>query len=282
MTIREALRFGANKLRTHRCDGADGIRESEALLESAARMSRERMLARPESRISPTAARKFRSLVAARARHAPLAWLLGTAWFMGREFRSDRRALIPRPATERICDAAFDAAAQRHPAYAVDVGTGSGCVAVTLALGLPDVPALATDASPQALALAKSNARQLRAPVRFFRGNLLTPLLPRLRAADGPLLIVANLPYVPSARIATLSACVRREPKLALDGGRDGLDPYRALLAQIPDDATFDLFCEIFPSQRRALHALVRRRFPDAAVVPVTNGAVTVALHAHR
>lgn len=282
MTIREALQFGAKKLRVHRCDGADGFRESEALLESATGTSRERMLARPESRISPAAARKFRSLVAARARHAPLAWLLGSAWFMGREFRSDRRALIPRPATERICEAAFDAAAARHPACTVDVGTGSGCVAATLALGLPDVPAFATDVSASALALAKSNARLLRAPVRFFRGDLLTPLLPRLRAADGPLLVVANLPYVPTARIAKLSACVRREPRVALDGGRDGLDPYRALLAQLPDDAALDLFCEIFPGQRRALTALARRRFPDAACAAITNGAVTVALHVHR
>lgn len=282
MTIREALRHGAIKLRTHRCDGADGIRESEALLEAATRMPRERMLARPESRLSAAAAKKFRSLVAKRTRHAPLAWLLGSAWFMGREFRSDERALIPRPATERICDVAFDVAAERHPACAIDVGTGSGCVAVTLSLGLPDVPTFAIDVSARALALAKSNALALGSPARFFRGNLLAPVLPLLRASGGPLLIVANLPYVPSGRIAKLSACVRREPRLALDGGRDGLDPYRALIAQIPEDAAFDLFCEIFPGQRRTLAALIRRRFPDASTVTISNGTAVVALHARR
>lgn len=282
MTIREALRFGAEKLKPHRCDGAVAPREAEALLEAASGISRERMLARPEHRLTPAAARAYRGLVSERARHAPLAWLLGTAWFMGREFRADRRALIPRPATERICDAAFDVAAARHPAIAVDVGTGSGCVAITLALGLPDVPAVATDVSAPALALAQSNARRLRAPVRFFRGDLLTPILPRLRASDGPILVIANLPYVPTGRIAKLSACVRREPRRALDGGRDGLDPYRALLTQIPDDVAFDLFCEIFPGQRRALTALARRRFPDAACAAITNGAVTVALHVRR
>lgn len=174
----------------------------------------------------------LRQLVQQRAKGAPLQHLMGTTEFWGREFACDARALIPRPETEQLVELAL----QRIPAETVvrvaDIGTGSGIIALTLAAERPQAAVAAVDASPEALALAQANATRLGLAERvaFRHGDLLAGFAPG--SLDG---VVANLPYIPTSEIPTLSREVQRDPAAALDGGADGLRLVERLIAQARD-----------------------------------------------
>ena len=174
----------------------------------------------------------LRDLVKRRAAGEPLQHLLGTVEFLTHTLRCDARALIPRPETEQLCELLFAEAKADGCAWKngriVDVGTGSGCIALALAATFPDARVDAVDLSDDALALARENAAKvgLAERVTFTKSDLLA-------AVDGPFdLIVANLPYIPSAEIPTLQREVLRDPLSALDGGADGLVFVRRLLAE--------------------------------------------------
>ena len=164
------------------------------------------------------------------AHHEPLAHVLGHAEFLGRRFRSDRRALVPRPETELLVESALALIAGTGPRRVADAGTGSGCIAVSLALLRPAWDVWATDLSPDALALAQANAvlHGVAERIHWFQCNLLEGL------PEGAFdLVISNPPYVPSAEINHLAPNVREhDPRLALDGGSDGLDVIRALVPQ--------------------------------------------------
>lgn len=278
MTIREAAIFGTRRLARHRCDGADAARESEALLSFATRGTREEMHVRPERPLGRAATARFRALIARRRGHEPLAYLLGTAWFMGREFRVSRATLIPRPATESLVEAALDG--MGGIATAVDVGTGSGCIAVTLAFALPRATVIATDASAPALRTARLNAtrHQVNKMIVFKKGDLLAPARRFLTA--GPTLVVANLPYLPTGAWRGLSPDIRRfEPKSALLSGRDGLDASRRLVGQAAESRLAPgsrIVFEILPRQFAPLAAHLRRGLPNARVDRIRNLAGTI------
>lgn len=168
----------------------------------------------------------LRDLVRRRANGVPLQHLLGTSVFLGHEFLCDARALIPRPETEQLVELALSLL-KTEPAASLrlaDVGTGSGVIAISLALAFPAGSVHATDVSPDALALATENATRLNATnVAFSQANLLPP------GDDRFDLIAANLPYIPAAEIPGLSREVQHDPVSALDGGPDGLDLIRQL-----------------------------------------------------
>ena len=174
----------------------------------------------------------LRDLVRRRAQREPLQHLLGTVEFLGLTLKSDARALIPRPETEQLCEILAGQAAAPECIWKtgriVDVGTGSGCIALALAAKLPGAQVTGLDASDDALALAQENAArtELAGRVTFMKSNLLA-------AVEGPLdLIVANLPYIPTAELPGLQGEVQREPASALDGGADGLAIIRRLLPE--------------------------------------------------
>lgn len=175
----------------------------------------------------------LRAKVRRRAEREPLQHVLGHWDFFGRRFKTDARALIPRPETELLVEEALGRLPGKGSGrLAIDVGTGSGVIGITLLLERPDLQAIAIDQSAQALALASENAslHQVTSRVRFAEGDLLSVLAPAV-AAD---LIVANLPYIPTAQIASLAAEVRRDPVAALDGGPDGLQLIRRLIRDTP------------------------------------------------
>lgn len=158
----------------------------------------------------------LRDLVRRRGTGIPLQHLLGTAEFCGRTFRSDARALIPRPETEQLVERALT---YSDPASILDVATGSGVIALSLALGRPGASVTATDISPEALSLAAENAALLGVDrVTFHEADLMPP---GETTFD---LITANLPYIPAGEIPSLSREVRNDPILSLDGGSEGLD----------------------------------------------------------
>jgi len=195
----------------------------------------------------------LRDLVKRRAEGEPLQHLLGTVEFLGRTFRSDARALVPRPETELLCERLVAAGPARR---SVDVGTGSGVIALTLAAEFPDARVEGVDLSEDALSLARENAAAhgLADRVRFSRSDLLA-------AVEGECdLLVANLPYIASDEIPQLAREVRRDPLLALDGGADGLRLIERLADEAPRILRGRLALEIGHDQAPLVCALLAAR----------------------
>ena len=209
----------------------------------------------------------LRDLIRKRGNGIPLQHLLGTVEFCGRTFRSDARALIPRPETEQLVERALTYAPL---ASVLDVATGSGVIALSLALEQPDASVTATDISPEALSLARENAAILGADRVVFQE---ADLMPR---GDGRFdLITANLPYIPSAEIPTLSREVQHDPVQALDGGTDGLDLIRRLapLAAAKLNPGGRLLLEIGTGQAATVtECLAGHNYRDIASLPDYQG----------
>ena len=240
---------------------------AEHLLAHALGLKRMELYLQFDRALTETERIPLRDTVKRRGSREPLQHILGTAEFHGRTFACDQRALIPRPETEQLVEIALELAKEHAGARILDIGTGSGVIALTVALALPDSKVHATDLSPVALALATDNAarHQLSDRVHFTR----TDLLPE---DDTPFdLIVANLPYIPTAEIITLSPEVRHDPASALDGGTDGLDLIRRLIDAAPARLSPGgaLLLEIGAGQASAVDILLRAcKFRDISVRP--------------
>lgn len=184
----------------------------------------------------PPAAAAFEAGVQRLLRHEPVQYVMGETEFMGLRFFCEPCALIPRPETELLVETALDWLKQHAPdAVVVDVGTGTGCIACSLAHFLPSLRVVAVDVSPAALALARRNAAALGVQVDFRQGDLLAGV-----AAECAQMVVSNPPYIASAECDGLSPTVRDfEPRLALDGGPDGLQ----LISRLAEQAAFVLPC---------------------------------------
>ena len=172
---------------------------------------------------------RVRELVKRRLAGEPVAYLVGEKEFWSLPFAVDSRVLIPRPDTETLVQTALELARASGAGRIVDVGTGSGAVAVVLTKELPEAQVIATDVSEGALEIAAGNAQRhdVAERVQFVLGDLLAPV-------EAPVeLVVSNLPYIPSGDMAALSAEVKREPAGALDGGEEGL----ALIERLVNEA---------------------------------------------
>jgi release factor glutamine methyltransferase len=201
---------------------------AEILLAHVLRCDRVRLYLDFDKPLGESELGAFRELVRRRAAGEPTAHLTGRKEFLGRTFRVDARALVPRPETELVTEAALEALPEGGAA--LDLCCGSGCIAVSLALGRRGARVVAVDLSPGALELARENAAALGADVELLEGDLFAPL-----PAGPPFqVIVSNPPYVPSGELPGLPREVRREPPMALDGGPDGLDLLRRIVAGAP------------------------------------------------
>ena len=177
---------------------------------------------------------KLRELVKRRRSHEPMAYLLGAREFYGLRFRVDGRVLVPRPDTETLVDVALARTRERSMSMRLlDLCTGSGCVAIAIARQRPTAQVFATDLSADAIAVARDNAHRLGAHrIAFLHGDLFAPVV-GLHPFD---IVTANPPYIASAEIPTLQPDIREfEPKLALDGGADGLDIVRRIVREAPE-----------------------------------------------
>ena len=230
-TVDEALRFGTARLQMREDLRENAGRDAQQILEIATGLSRVRMLANPDRPLREEEAGSFQGMIAQRRGAVPIQHLRGSQEFFGRDFRVSPDVLIPRPETEHLIEEVLRLYTDRSaPLRIVDVGTGSGILAITLALEYPNSSVLALDISPAALDVALVNAAVLGAGnVSFAESNL-------LQAAEGepPFdLIVSNPPYIPLAEASELHAQVREhEPHLALFGGDDGLEIIRRLLPE--------------------------------------------------
>ena len=205
--------------------------------------------------ISDKERERLLSLVYKRATGMPLAYIFSSKGFYGRDFKVTPETLIPRPETEMLIDIVKEAASDIGPPSIIDVGTGSGCIAITLALEIPNAQLTATDIDEKALAVAKKNAGQLGATVSFQQNDLLKSV------EDNFDIVVANLPYVLETDKDKLkqksSIGLQFEPHHALYAGKDGLDMYRRLLTQIETIRPAYVILEIDPRQTEALQKLI-------------------------
>lgn len=204
--------------------------------------------------LGPDELARFRGLIQRRLQGEPVAYLVGKKEFRSLMLDVDARVLVPRPDTETLVDVALGLLpSDGSPPRIVDVGTGSGAIALALKKERPDAELYAIDRSPDAAAVARHNAERLGLAVAVLEGDLLAPV-----ATQGPFaLIVSNPPYIPSGDIAGLAPEVRKEPLAALDGGGDGLEVIRRLIAEAPPllSATGALALEVGAGQAPAVIA---------------------------
>lgn len=222
-TVLETIRSGTPWLERA---GVENPRlNMEHLLASVLRCRRMDLYTNFDRTLSEEQLAPLRDLLKRRGKREPLQHLLGSVEFMGREFKCDARALIPRPETEELVEKILTecrAGGASPPADILDMGTGSGIIGISLALAFPEARVVLADVSPDALALARENAETLGLTdgrVEFVLSDLFTALTGR--CFD---LIAANLPYIAATEIPTLSPEVQRDPVLALDGGPRGTE----------------------------------------------------------
>jgi release factor glutamine methyltransferase len=274
-TVEELLRAGVERLRA---SGSESPRlDAELLLGHAIGADRTVVVAHPEAPVGADAAATFHAGVERRAKGEPVAYIRGFKEFYGLAFSTDRRALIPRPETERLVELAITEVMRRltsaprpagsGPLRVADVGTGGGTVVVSLAVacrrrGVHDeIEILATDASPEALDLARENAvgHGVADRVRFVEADLLPPVVGK--PFD---LVLANLPYVRSDAVDDLPIAASFEPRSALDGGSDGLEVIGRLLGRLDEILApgGQALVEIGADQGEAIVELVGRHLP--------------------
>ena len=242
--------------------------EAQVLLAHTLQKPKAWVLAHPEAELSLAEQHDINNYAARRGNGEPLPYLLGHWEFYGLDLLVTPAVLIPRPETELLVERALDWL-RRHPACrrAADIGTGSGCIAITLAKHIPDLKVLASDLSPQALDVARQNAARHRVAERitFIQADLLA--LQGMIPTQSCDLIAANLPYIPSTTLEGLPVS-QFEPCLALDGGENGLDLIRRLLHQAPDCLSPHgcLLLEIEAGQGETARGLAQTAFPQGQV----------------
>ena len=275
MNVRGALRQARERLQASGVD-EPGF-EAEYLLRHALACTRESLLIALDTDLSVSDQRRFGGLVGRRASGEPSAYITGHKEFYGLDFNVDPRALIPRPETELLVELALDFASRRSTGgkslTIVDVGTGCGAIAIALATHLPWAKIFATDISTDALQLARENAARhdVQTRVTLLHGDLLAPLPPSIE------ILVSNLPYIPSTELPNLAreiAC--HEPRLALDGGPDGMAAIHRLIEQAKDKLNPGgaMFVEIGWDQGKRIMAHTRHLWPEAkaSITPDLSG----------
>lgn len=279
MSTGEALATAARRLAAA---GVEGPRaEARRLLEAATGLPRERLLVVSEAPLGVEAAGVLARLVERRAAREPLAYVLGRKEFYGREFTVVPGVLVPRPETETLVDVALAAFPDVSlPLRVLDVGVGTGCLLLTLLSLFPNARGVGTDLSASALACATVNAETL-----GLAGRIELRRTTWAEGVEGPFdLILSNPPYVAEGEIETLEPEVREwEPRLALTGGPDGLDAYRALAPHLSRLLTLDgvALLEIGAGQDETLRARFDRQGFAVRVWPDLAG-IARCLELHR
>lgn len=246
MTISEWLgettaKFSENGIESARLD-------SLILLEFVLQTSRATLLAHPETPLPATTLVRLNAARAQRLDGVPVAYILNKKEFYGRDYIVNEHVLIPRPETEDMVDI-VKSLYEDGPHTIMDVGTGSGCIGITLALEVAHCKVLATDVSAQAIEIAKLNAKSLGAQVTFKQTDMFAGL-----GAKKIDIVCANLPYVPEGLVSSRE--ITKEPALALFSSTDGLDHYRQLFAEIDTIKPAYLLVEALESQHAAIEEL--------------------------
>ncbi len=222
MTIGQTLKKAEEGLQ--RAEISTAMLDAQVLLEFVTNQNRSHLLAHPGEEISASQLQKFNKLIAKRAEHVPIAHLTGQKEFYGLNFKVSDQVLSPRPESEKIVELAIKFAPEGG--HLLDIGTGSGALAIAIMKSRTDLITTGTDVSTEAVAIARQNAKNHQVKIKFQISDLFDQVSGRFDT------IVANLPYVPS--LDDLNADAKHEPKVALLGGKQGLDLYKCFFAQVP------------------------------------------------
>ncbi|MCP6680919.1 peptide chain release factor N(5)-glutamine methyltransferase [Bacillus nakamurai] len=265
-TVFEALSWASSYL----TEAGRDKNAAELLLSNDTGMERSKLLASLREPVGEDELYRFKRHVEMHKEGIPLQYIIGKEYFYGREFFVNDDVLIPRPETEEVVYHLLEKQKLVFPAEerlsVLDIGTGSGAIAVTLALENERLSVSAADISKEALQVAEKNAKNLGADVRFFQGDLLGPFISSGEKAD---IIVSNPPYISEEEMAGLSDIVRfHEPLHALTDGGDGLKFYKRFMEELPlviKDKALVVF-EIGYNQGKAVKELFCHSFPNAEV----------------
>jgi release factor glutamine methyltransferase len=234
MTVRALLAWGEERLQLS-SNAPSPAKDTEWLLRHVLGREKAWLLTHGDDEVEDESAQQYATLIKRRATGEPMQYIIGECEFFGMPFRVTPDVLIPRPETEHLVEKVVELAIGFSAPRVIDVGTGSGAIAIAIAKQLPQAQVTATDLSEGAIEVARENAARNGASVRFLSGDLLAPV-----AEEKFEIIASNPPYVPSEEKALLAVEVRdHEPEMALYGGADGLGIYRRLIpaafAQLTD-----------------------------------------------
>ena len=277
-TVRRIMEVTTDFLRKQ---GSDTPRlDTEILLAHVRGCKRIELYTRYDEVLSDDHRDRLRELVRRRAKSEPVAYLVGHREFFGLEFRLTPDVLIPRPDTETLVIELLDAAKAHSEPRILDVGTGSGCIAIAAAINCPQARVTAVDVSEAALAVARGNAERhgIANRIRFLQGDLFAPLDPDEHFET----VVSNPPYVAEGELDQLQAEVRlHEPRSALTAGSEGLDVIRRLVSEAPSRLVHggELLFEISPEQAAPVRQLLFQRgaYRDARIIKDLSGRERVA-----
>lgn len=256
----EVLKWASLFLEEHHCE----VKIAEILLQHFLKVPRSTFYMNMREEVPDDVVHDFRKAIHEHVRTGvPVQHLTGYAEFYGREFKVNEHTLIPRPETEELVLKVIEHASEVKAPIIVDVGTGSGVIAITLALEVPGATIIATDISASALSVAKKNAKKHGARIQFIQGDYLKPLLLEQMKVD---VIVSNPPYISYEDKSTLTRTVKDfDPELALFARDNGLAAYQTLMMQmehvLDDDGTF--FFEIGYRQANEIMDLCKEKFPN-------------------
>lgn len=266
-SVRDVLKEAIGRLSEAGCDTPQ--LDAELLLSRTLHEERSWLYLHPKDSLNPWQLETFTELIARRENREPVAYIVGHKEFFALDFLVNRHVLIPRPETELLVETTIEIINNSNDKNVLiaDIGTGSGCIAISLAKHLPDAVVLAGDISCQALQLAEQNARcnEVAHRVLFFVGDLMAPLAAQVD------MIVSNPPYISHSEMMTSSVTPKvqqYEPRLALDGGHDGLAIIGRLLSQAVGklNPNGSLLAEIGFEQGQAVTELAKAHFPRANI----------------
>lgn len=270
MTVVESLTWANNKLKEQSSISSPML-DAQLLLACVLDVSKNYLFTHFDQELTEQQFDRFESLTERRRHHEPIAYILGWKEFYQRPFKVNNFVLIPRPDTEVLIEEVKKMTIEAKDTLLIDVGTGSGAIAVTLAAET-GLAVVAIDVSPEALVIAEQNSKlhNVADRVTFLHGNLLEPLKAEMTQSLNEVILCANLPYLSTRQVTATEPDVRDyEPRLALDGGVDGLDIYNELFRQLtyrrgnfPRKLT--TLIEIDPSQKDSAPRLITSHFPHA------------------
>jgi len=284
-TIKSLLNWGFFELKPTSISPA---LDAEILLSFCLKREKEYIFTYPDKKIPPKKISNFKKLIKRRQKYEPIAYIVGYKEFYGLQFKVNKSVLIPRPETEMLVDEVLDSSPfvkgrnrvrplAKGDFFLIDIGTGSGCIPISIAkiVKNKNIKIYASDISQRALTIAKKNAKlnKVDKKITFIKGNLLKPftkLISNSTKHGSPIIITANLPYLPKSVYKNSLPNVKSyEPKKALIAGRDGLKYYRKLFKQKlleNKNNNFYILCEIDPSQKKSIKELAAKYFPLAKI----------------
>lgn len=268
LTIEAALDQATRTLRTA---SQSPELDAEVLLADVRRQSRTWLLTHSQVILTARQEQRFHQLIQRRQSHEPIPYLTGQSEFFGLSLQITPAVLVPRPFTELLVEALLARLPTAHSQRLtiVDIGTGSGAIALAVASRHRSARIIGTDVSPSALRLARANAKQLhlRRRLTWKQGSLLTPLTRR----DAPDVIIANLPYLTGTQL--LAPSISCEPRLALDGGLGGLKLIAELMTQAAAFPSITIMAlEFDPAQQSRVRGYLQRWSPRVTIWPVSDG----------